>query len=87
MTSAEAFHLRSTHATSAISWVERLIGYGTLGHGTVAGVVQQMRRVIAQEWMAFDGVVQAPGAPDEDPTGGFAHGGWHLSYFDDLSMN
>jgi dihydrofolate reductase len=45
-----------------------------------------MRRVIVQEWMAFDGVVQAPGAPDEDTTGGFAHGGWHLPYFDDLSM-
>jgi dihydrofolate reductase len=46
-----------------------------------------MRRVIVQEWMALDGVVQAPGAPDEDTTGGFAHGGWHLPYFDDLSMN
>jgi dihydrofolate reductase len=30
--------------------------------------------------------VQAPGAPDEDTTGGFAHGGWHLRYFDDLSQ-
>jgi dihydrofolate reductase len=37
------------------------------------------------EWMSLDGVVQAPGAPDEDTTGGFAHGGWHLPYFDDLS--
>jgi dihydrofolate reductase len=45
-----------------------------------------MRRVIVQEWMSFDGVVQAPGAPDEDPSGGFAHGGWHLRYFDDVSM-
>jgi dihydrofolate reductase len=30
--------------------------------------------------------VQAPGAPDEDPSGGFAHGGWHLGYFDDLAQ-
>ena len=35
---------------------------------------------------ALDGVVQAPGAADEDPDGGFRHGGWHLPYFDDLSM-
>ena len=46
-----------------------------------------MRKVIAQEWMTLDGVVQAPGATDEDTTGGFQHGGWHLRYFDDLSMN
>ncbi|HEV8653641.1 MAG TPA: dihydrofolate reductase family protein [Actinomycetes bacterium] len=45
-----------------------------------------MRRVIVQEWMALDGVVQAPGAADEDTTGGFEHGGWHLRYFDDLSQ-
>ena len=45
-----------------------------------------MRRVIVQEWMALDGVVQAPGAADEDTTGGFEHGGWHLRYFDDISM-
>jgi len=44
-----------------------------------------MRKLIVTEWMSLDGVVQAPGAPDEDTTGGFAHGGWHLPYFDDLS--
>lgn len=44
-----------------------------------------MRRVIVTEWMSLDGVVQAPGAPDEDTTGGFKHGGWHLRYFDDMS--
>jgi dihydrofolate reductase len=46
-----------------------------------------MRKVIVQEWMTLDGVVQAPGAADEDTTGGFRHGGWHLRYFDDLSMS
>jgi dihydrofolate reductase len=40
------------------------------------------RKVIAYEWMSLDGVVQAPGTPDEDRSGGFAHGGWHLRYFD-----
>jgi dihydrofolate reductase len=43
------------------------------------------RRVIAYEWMSLDGVVQAPGAPDEDRDGGFAYGGWHLGFFDDMS--
>jgi dihydrofolate reductase len=45
-----------------------------------------MRKVIVQEWMALDGVVQAPGAPDEDTTGGFGHGGWHLPYFEETSQ-
>ena len=44
-----------------------------------------MRKVVVVEWMTLDGVVQAPGHPDEDRDGGFEHGGWHLSYFDDLS--
>ncbi len=42
-----------------------------------------MRKVIVQDWMTLDGVVQAPGAPDEDTTGGFEHGGWSLPYFGD----
>lgn len=44
-----------------------------------------MRRLIANEWMTLDGVMQAPGYADEDPSGGFRHGGWHLQYFDDLA--
>lgn len=46
-----------------------------------------MRKVIANEWMTLDGVVQAPSYADEDLTGGFGHGGWHTRYFDELSMN
>jgi dihydrofolate reductase len=46
-----------------------------------------MRKVIVNEWMSLDGVVQAPGAADEDTSGGFKHGGWHLRYFDELSQN
>jgi dihydrofolate reductase len=45
-----------------------------------------MRKVIADEWMTLDGVVQAPGAADEDTDGGFEHGGWHRRYFDDISQ-
>jgi dihydrofolate reductase len=45
-----------------------------------------MRKVIVNEFMSLDGVAQAPGGEDEDTTGGFQHGGWHLRYFDDLSQ-
>jgi hypothetical protein len=45
------------------------------------------RKVIAYEWMSLDGVVQAPGTADEDRSGGFAHGGWHLRYFDPGSQD
>jgi dihydrofolate reductase len=36
--------------------------------------------------MSLDGVMQAPGGPDEDPTGGFELGGWGVPYFDDEMM-
>jgi dihydrofolate reductase len=39
-------------------------------------------RVVVYEFMSLDGVVQAPGGPDEDTEGGFAHGGWSMPYFD-----
>jgi dihydrofolate reductase len=45
-----------------------------------------MRKVIVNEFVSLDGVIQAPGAADEDTTGGFEHGGWHLNYFDELSQ-
>jgi dihydrofolate reductase len=43
-----------------------------------------MRRLIAVTQMTLDGVMQAPGGPEEDPTGGFEHGGWSVGYFDDV---
>jgi dihydrofolate reductase len=39
-------------------------------------------RVVVNEFMSLDGVVQAPGGPEEDVDGGFAHGGWSAPYFD-----
>ena len=36
--------------------------------------------------MSLDGVVQAPGGPEEDTDGGFAHGGWSMPYFDPDAM-
>jgi dihydrofolate reductase len=45
-----------------------------------------MRKVIVNEFLSLDGVAQAPGAADEDTSGGFPHGGWHLGYFDEVSQ-
>ena len=43
-------------------------------------------RVVVYEFMSLDGVVQAPGGPEEDVDGGFAHGGWSHPYFDVETM-
>ena len=42
-----------------------------------------MRKIIVLEHISLDGVIQAPGGPDEDPSGGFAYGGWIASYSDE----
>jgi len=42
-----------------------------------------MRRIAAAAFVSLDGVMQAPGGPTEDPTGGFAHGGWTVHYWDE----
>jgi dihydrofolate reductase len=45
-----------------------------------------MRALAVNTFMSLDGVMQAPGGPDEDPTGGFRYGGWAANYFDDEMM-
>jgi dihydrofolate reductase len=42
-----------------------------------------MRELIVAEFITLDGVIQAPGGPDEDIDGGFEHGGWTLPYWHD----
>jgi dihydrofolate reductase len=42
-----------------------------------------MRKLAVNTYMSLDGVMQSPGGPDEDPTGGFTLGGWAANYFDD----
>ena len=43
-----------------------------------------MRKIIVLSFITLDGVMQAPGGPDEDPVGGFNYGGWVAPYFDDV---
>jgi dihydrofolate reductase len=43
-----------------------------------------MRKIIACEFLSMDGVIQAPGGPQEDPTNGFKWGGWTVHYWDDI---
>jgi dihydrofolate reductase len=42
-----------------------------------------MRKIRGSLFVSLDGVMQAPGGPSEDPTGGFAHGGWLPQFFDE----
>ncbi|MEI1246429.1 dihydrofolate reductase family protein [Rhizobium aouanii] len=42
-----------------------------------------MRKLVTAAFVSLDGVMQAPGAPQEDPTGGFTLGGWTVNYWDE----
>jgi dihydrofolate reductase len=42
-----------------------------------------MRKIRGSAFVSLDGVMQAPGGPSEDPTGGFVHGGWLPQFFDE----
>ncbi len=43
-----------------------------------------MRKLVVGTFITVDGVMQAPGGPDEDREGGFGHGGWSVKYWDDV---
>jgi dihydrofolate reductase len=58
-------------------WAQNL---RTTGRGNI------VRKLVVTEFMSLDGVVQAPGDPQEDTEGGFAHGGWQRPYFDEVFM-
>lgn len=44
-----------------------------------------MRKIVVLTFVSLDGIMQAPGGPEEDPSGGFAYGGWTFPYFDEMS--
>jgi dihydrofolate reductase len=45
-----------------------------------------MRKLVVLSFITLDGVMQAPGGPEEDPTGGFNHEGWVVGHFDDFLL-
>ena len=44
-----------------------------------------MRKIVILSFISLDGVMQAPGGPEEDTSGGFKYGGWTVPYWDDFS--
>jgi dihydrofolate reductase len=43
-------------------------------------------RIVISDFMSLDGVIQAPGGPEEDTEGGFKNGGWSMRFFDAAAM-
>jgi dihydrofolate reductase len=47
--------------------------------------MELMRKIVVLTFVSLDGVMQAPGGPEEDPSGDFKFGGWTFPYFDEFA--
>lgn len=56
---------------------------GKKGRQSTSAASRGSRKIVAQTFVSLDGVMQAPGGPDEDRDRGFAHGGWSMTYWDE----
>ena len=61
-------------------------GLGRLG-SCVSGTFGGVRKIVVLAFVSLDGVMQAPGGPEEDTSGGFQYGGWTAPYADEFSGN
>jgi len=53
------------------------------GEQSIIIKLESMRKIISITQISLDGVMQAPGGPEEDPSNGFTHGGWAMPFADD----
>ena len=81
---SEGAHSISSNICSTLLDIRRQIPNGRLGYLNT-GKKADMAKLEFVDMLSLDGVMQAPGGPDEDRSGGFEHGGWAMPYFDEVA--